>query len=328
MTWTDQQTLTQEATGEPFPWLFAYFRQIYEHRVDLTAEGVQLFWLSHEKLLVEALHLAYSYDGLHWTPLNQNRPIMPVTENNQRIRDPFVQRGQDGNFHLLATGGSLPTDIYYARSTDLIHWDEQRSLPVMRSVSEARNAWAPEFIFDPEQNNYFVFWSSSCGRHGWDDSRIWCARTEDFRTFSEPRVLFDPGFTVIDATIARSEDTFYMFFKDERFGHAHGEHRYIQLATAPALDGPYELVPGAITPSITEGPAVIRSIDPDRWLLIYDHCMDNCYGAAISHDLLHWQTVSDTRFPPNARHGSVFSITEEELSALREHFAEQGGSDA
>ncbi len=49
---------SSEGTGEPFPWLFAYFRQIYSYRVELTPEGVQLVRLTHESLSVEALHLA------------------------------------------------------------------------------------------------------------------------------------------------------------------------------------------------------------------------------------------------------------------------------
>jgi hypothetical protein len=312
--------LTSQTTGEPFPWLFAYFRQIYAHQVDLTPNGIQLVRLSDEDLLAEALHLAFSYDGLHWTPLNRNQPI-PGATANQRIRDPFLRRGCDGTFHLLATGGMRPTDIYYARSKDLIHWHDQRSLPIMGTQTQARNAWAPEFIFDPQHNNYFVFWSSSFGTHGWDDSRIWCARTADFHTFSPPRVLFDPGFTVIDATIVPSEAMFYMFFKDERFGHVHGEHRYIQMAASARLDGPYEIITSAITPSITEGPAVIRSVAPQRWYLFYDHCMDNRYGVSIGEDVLHWQVVDDADFPPNARHGSIVGVTEEELATLQAHWA-------
>jgi hypothetical protein len=59
---------------------------------------------------------------------------------------------------------------------------------------------------------------------------------------------------VIDATITRHEGTFYLFFKDERFGHKHGgEFRFIKVATAPVLDGPYTVATEAVTPSITEG---------------------------------------------------------------------------
>lgn len=325
MTSSNHHRLTHATTGQPFPWLFAYFRQIYGGKVDVTPEGVQSIPLTEENLLVEALHLAYSRDGLHWTPLNDNRPVLHATGPGDRIRDPFVQRGYDGNFHLLATTGWAATDIYYARSTDLLHWDDQRCLSVMASVPGARNAWAPEFIFDPDQQSYVVYWSSSHGRYGWDDSRIWYSRTTDFQRFSPPQVLFDPGFTVIDATIVPFEGRFYMFFKDERFGYQHGEHRYIQAAAAPNLEGPYTIVTEAVTSSITEGPAVMQAQD-GPWFLYFDRCMDNAYGVSVGDDLLHWQEAPDADFPPNARHGSILAITEEELAVLRHHYQQPPSS--
>lgn len=316
---------THTRAGGPFPWLFAYFRQIYSQRVDLTPTGVHFTPLTEEDLLIEALHLAYSYDGIHWTPLNGNQPVQLSALQTARIRDPFVRRGLDGYFHLLATGGAARTDIYYAKSSDLIHWDEHRSLSVMGSSEGARNAWAPEFLVDPDRGDYFVFWSTSHGRFGWDDSRIWWSRTTDFLTFSPPRLLFDPGFTVIDATIVPFEGTFYMFFKDERFGHEHGEHRYIQVTTAANLEGPYTIATEPVTPSITEGPALMRAAD-GRWFLFFDRCMENSYSVAIGHDLLHWQEVANAHFPPNARHGSVLAVTEQELSMLRRELDSEGSA--
>ena len=323
MTNHDPHASTHTKTGAPFPWLFTYFRQIYSQRVDLTPEGVQFTPLTDEDLLIEALHLAYSHDGLHWTPLNGNQPVLLSTSQTDRIRDPFVRRGLDGYFHLLATGGAARTDIYYAKSSDLIHWDEHRSLSVMGSSEGARNVWAPEFLVDQDRDDYFVYWSSSHGRSGWDDSRIWYCRTGDFQTFTAPQVLFDPGFTVIDATIVPFEGIFYMFFKDERFGHQHGERRFIQVATSAHLEGPYTIATEPVTPSITEGPALMQAED-GTWYLFFDRCMENAYAVAVGYDLLHWQVVADAHFPPNARHGSVLSVTEDELSMLREHLHPEG----
>jgi hypothetical protein len=132
-------------------------------------------------------------------------------------------------------------------------------------------------------------------------------------------VLFDPGYTVIDSTIVAHEGVFYLLFKDERFGYEHGEHRHIKVATSPALDGPYTVVTGAVTPSITEGPAVLRRPDANGWYLLYDHCMDDRYGLSASDDLLYWEIVG-SEFPPNARHGSVVRVSETELSALLRQF--------
>jgi hypothetical protein len=299
-------------------WMLAYFRQIYTHRIDLTAEGYRPTWLTDEQVQVERLHLAYSHDGLHWQPLNNNQPTWP----EQFMRDPFIARGFDGAFHLLATGGGSARSCLYARSTDLIGW-QHHALPLMEGVPGVANVWAPEFFCDQQRHEYVMFWSSSGGQHGWDDSRIWCARTPDFQTFSTPRVLFDPGYTVIDATIVQHDGMCYMIFKDERFGYVHGEHRYLQVATADQLDGPYTVVTEAITPSLTEGPAILQLPAAEQWLLLCDYCMSNRYGAFRSHDLRHWHEHSDTAFPANARHGSVFPITAHELETLQQHFGSE-----
>jgi hypothetical protein len=111
-----------------------------------------------------------------------------------------------------------------------------------------------------------------------------------------------------------------MVFKDERFGAAHGEHRHLRVATANNLDGPYSVATGPVTPSITEGPALLPVTPDGPFLLLYDWCMANDYGASVSDDLLHWRVVPDVSFPPNARHGSAVAVSEAELSALRARF--------
>jgi hypothetical protein len=305
---------------QPFPWLLAYFRQIYQGRVEQTEAGVHVVKLTDEEVQVEALHLAYSWDGFHWTALNGNQPVLTVSQELRELRDPFLRRGADGQFHLVATGGPGRDTILYSKSENLLTWDVPQAIPIMRGVPNIRNCWAPEFVFDEEQGNYLLFWSSSYGRHGWDDSRIWCARTEDFSSFSEPRVLFDAGFTVIDATIVPFNDRYFMFFKDERFGEVLGEHRAIRIAESSSLEGPYKIISEPITPVITEGPALARLPD-GRWALYYDYCMDNRYGVAVSDDLLHWHEVKDASFPENARHGSILPVTREELERLTTRFA-------
>jgi hypothetical protein len=296
--------------------LLAYFRQVYGGRVEVAPDGsVVVVPLTGEKVCDETLHLAWSHDGLHWTPLNDNRSVLP----DLFVRDPFVARGPDGLFHLVGTGGGDRRGLVYTRSADLLNWEPPRTVPVMASVERARNVWAPEWLWDEGSAEYFVYWSSSFGEHGWDDSRIWCARTPDWETWTTPRVLFDPGYTVIDATIVRGDDgRFYMAFKDERFGHKHGgEFRFIKVSVSDKLSGPYETVTDAVTPRLTEGPAVFRPAPGGPWHLVCDHCMANGYGAFASDDLLSWRPVEDAAFPYAARHGSVLAVSEDELAALR-----------
>jgi hypothetical protein len=49
------------------------------------------------------LHLAVSSNGLDWTPLDQNNPVATPTAGTRGLRDPFIQRKQDGTFAVLAT---------------------------------------------------------------------------------------------------------------------------------------------------------------------------------------------------------------------------------
>lgn len=307
-------------------WIFAYFRQLYDGKLDVGPQGLYTIPLTDEKLSKETLHLAWSRDGRHWTPLNDNRPTVPFNGRTWWLRDPFVGRGPDGAFHLTATGGDSPRDLFYARSPDLIHWEEPISLPVMASVPQARNVWAPEWVWDAGRAHYLLVWSSSFGEHGWDDSRLWCAHTTDWKTLSAPQVLFDPGYTVIDGTFIQKDATWFLIVKDERFGIPHGEHRFLQVATAPDLMGPYTVQTGPIHDGTAEGPAVLdtgKADGPSRWLLLYDRCHANAYAAAESEDLLHWRTVEDVSFPHGARHGSVVRVTEDELAALRQAFGDE-----
>lgn len=299
--------------------ILAYFRQIYDGRVEIDAAGrTQIVPLTDQPLAIEALHLAASDDGRHWTALNDNRPILP----NVWMRDPFVNRSPvDGCFHLVATGGDGPRDCVYCRSRDLITWDEPRSLPLMASVADARNVWAPEWFFDAASGDYLLVWSSSFADAGWKNSRLWCCRTPDFHTFSAPRVLFEPPYSVIDGTLLLHDGTYFLFHKEEEFGVRRGERRAIRLATASAIEGPYTIIDGPlndgqIVPVITEGPSVLRDPRGDGWLLLYDFCMADGYGISRSSDLLHWQVEPDVSFPPNARHGSVFAVTDEEFARI------------
>lgn len=277
--------------------------------------------LTDAPMAIEALHLAWSRDGRHWTALNDNHPILPGVW----MRDPFVQRGPDGWFHLLATGGSSPRDCLYVRSHDLVTWDAPRSLPLMASVAEANNIWAPEWFFDEKNGDYFLFWSSSFENAGWKKSRLWYCRTTDFQTFTAPQILFTPPYSVIDGTLLLQNGTYYLFHKEEEFGALRGERRAIRLATAPHLEGPYTLHDGPlnkgqIVPTITEGPSILPDPHGNGWLLLYDFCMSNDYGVSFSPNLLHWREEPAVSFPANARHGSVFALTESEFACLQQAF--------
>ncbi len=306
-------------------WILAYFCQHYEGRVEIDEQGREHLVALREAMEREYLHLAWSRDGRHFVALNGNRPTWP----DHWMRDPFINRGADGKFHLLATGRSdedgVQRSCVYAVSRDLISW-QTRQLPVMKSVAQARNIWAPEWFYDASTEEYLLIWSSSFRDVGWKESRLWSCRTRDWQNFSEPRVHFEPPYSVIDGTLLEQDGTYYLFHKEEEFGAQKGERRAIRLATAPSPDGPWTIIDGphdgAIVPTITEGPTVLPDPQANGWLLLYDFCATDDYGASHSEDLSHWSELlpREVAFPTGARHGSAFQVSEDELAALQKTF--------
>jgi hypothetical protein len=314
-------------------WMLTYFRQRYPTRIEIDEKGNTVEVPLPDPMLVDKLHIALSADGRHWTPLNGNNPVW-----EQRIRDPFVRKGPDGTWRILTTGGARGLDrakvgpgCLYATSPDLIHWQVEGPLPLMKDVRDesgalARNIWAPEWFYNDKTGEYMLIWSSSFKDAGWKDSRLWYCTTRDWKIFTPAKVLFDPPYSVIDGTLLEHSGTYYLFHKEEEFGAGTGERRAIRLATSVKPEGPYTIIEGPlnkgqIVPVITEGPTVMK--DPARpgWLLLYDYCMTDRYGASRSTDLVHWTVEDDVSFPPEARHGCVTLLTPAEANAVLEYYS-------
>jgi glycosyl hydrolase family 43 len=273
-----------------------------------------VYLLTYFRTQDEALHLAWSEDALSWSALNGNQPVLRATVGNHSVRDPFIRRCEDGYYHLLSTDSWWSPNLLHARSADLLEWEPWTVLPAMGGVAGTRNAWAPEFFFDAVRGISLVFWASITADRPYQ--RIWFAETSDFRSLTPPAVLFDPGYSVIDATLVEYAGTVTMIYKDERGENAPGTgFKAMRVATAPDPRGPYTPKTGLLTPPLTEGPAVFRV--EDRWRMLYDFFTDDRWGASESEDLLHWHPVDHLSVPPGARHGSVFSVPREQLLRLQ-----------
>ena len=277
--------------------------------------------MSYFTLEAEALFLAYSEDGLAWQPLGDGRPLLVSQVGTGSLRDPFLCRAQDGFYHLLWTDGWRSRSIGHCASPDLVRWGEQSLLPVMVSVPECRNSWAPECYLDRATGEYRLIWSSTVAGEDRSDSwqhRIWSATTADFAHLSPPQVLFDPGYQVIDATVTWDGARYVMIYKDERgTNRPDTDNKAMRVAVSLHAGGPFEVLPaGLVTPHLSEGPTVFRA--GERWVMFYDLFMAHRYGASASDDLVHWTDVSaDVAFAPGARHGCVIPVPAADLAGLR-----------
>jgi hypothetical protein len=311
-------------------WMLTYFRQRYPTRIEINAKGETIEVPLPDPMLIAKLHIALSTDGRHWTPLNDNKPVW-----DQFVRDQFIHRGSDGLWRLIATGGSNDADARrkygpsctFATSKDLIHWQFEQSLYLMKDVRDeegklVNNIWAPEFFYDEAEKEYTLFWSSTFEDTGWKKSRLWYSKTKDWKTFTTAKVLFSPPYSVIDGTLIKENKTYYLFHKEEEFGVITGERRGIRVATSKSIEGPYQIYngplnKGQIAPTITEGPSVMKDPLKKGWLLLYDYPMADKYGISTSKDLMDWKIEENISIPPDARHGSVSKITAAEAEGLK-----------
>ena len=280
----------------------------------------EVFVMSYFRTDAEALHLAYSLDGYNWQALNRNEPILESTIGALSMRDPCIRPDQDGVFRLLWTDGWQSPQIGYSYSYDLICWQEQTLIPMMAEVEHARNCWAPEFFYDHEADEYRLIWATTVlDKDDWDH-RIWSSVTHDFETFTPPELYFDPGYTVIDATMVYDDGRYVMPFKDERgTNDPDTEYKAVRVAEATSGAGPFGNISDLVTRSLTEGPTVFRL--GDNWIMFCDLFHENSFSASISSDLREWRDITDqVKFPERPRHGTVFTINQEILRLLLERY--------
>ena len=278
----------------------------------------------------DGLHLALSTNGYYWQPLNRDRSFLkPQVGAYKIMRDPCLAEGPDGTFHLVWTSGWTADKgkiIGYAHSKDLIAWSNQQAIPLTKNEPNTRNIWAPEIFYDKAKAQWLIFWSStipgkfvetdSTGDDGYNH-RFYCATTADFKTFTQSRLFYDPGFNAIDATLFEAGGKFYLFFKDERKQPLKKNLRY---ATAVHPEGPFGNPSEPFTGDWVEGPSAIKI--RDEYLVYFDHyAQPTYYGAACSKELLHWEDRSkEMSFPKGHRHGTVVRISSriaQRLLALR-----------
>ena len=279
-----------------------------------------MYVMSYFRTEAEALHLAISQDGLHWQALNNNQPIWHSPLGARSVRDPALVRDQEGRFHLLSTDGWKSDSILHATSLDLLHWENARLIPVMRGIEGVRNCWAPECFYDHEASCYRLIWSSAItepnapndGNH-----RIWGTTTRVFEDFTPAEIFFDPGHSVIDATVVRRGDRrFLMAYKDER-GENRPDTRWkaIQICFASRATGPWTETSQFLTPPLSEGPALFERAG--GWTMFFDLFGAGRFGALHSADGVHWQDISDqVQFPPGPRHASVLPVDADTARAL------------
>lgn len=266
----------------------------------------------------DGLRFIYSEDGLHWDTI-PGTWIAPNVGKQKVMRDPSIQQTPDGTFHFVWTSSWRGDRGFgYASSKDLIHWSEQRFCEVMSDTSTV-NVWAPELFYDDVRGEMMVIWASCIpGKfpRGIEDEknnhRLYYATTKDFQTFSEAKLLIDPGYSSIDATLVKRGDKDYvMVVKDNT-----RPCRNIKISFAQDPHGPWSATSEPFTPEFCEGPSTAKLAD-GSYMIYCDRYKMFDFGGYHTTDFKTFEDITPkTRMPKGHKHGTIFMAKKSILKGL------------
>ncbi len=284
----------------------------------------------------EQIYFSLSKDGLHWNDLHNGKPVICSTVGECGLRDPFLIRKEDGSgFVIIATDLCIAAGkgwdaavttgsrkLAIMESEDLVHWSDTVLVEV--AVPEAGCAWAPEAIYDREQDNYLVFWASMVKLAGDAEpkQRIYAARTKDFHEFTKAEIYLEKENHVIDSTMVYDNGVYYRFSKDETTKN---------IRTDAAADLKKESFKDVSIPNLeaiygVEGPEIYYLEEQKKWCLIVDRfAAHKGYLPLVCDSLktMDFVPLDDSEFDMGKtmkRHGSVVAISDEEYSRMAEVF--------
>ncbi|GID54359.1 family 43 glycosylhydrolase [Actinoplanes couchii] len=291
--------------------------------------------------------LSNGNDPLSWREINNGNPVLTSTLGTNGLRDPFIIRSPEGDkFYQIATDLKIygngdwdasqrtgSRSIMVWESTDLVNWTDQRLVKV--SPDTAGNTWAPEAFYDRNLGAYVVFWASKLyaendpNHTGSTWNRMMYATTRDFRTFSEPKIWKDPGYSVIDSTIVEHQGVYHRITKDERNNSSDSpcSKFLIQERATDLLDLNWDLEAECIGSGALargEGPLVFKSNTEDKWYLFIDEYGGRGYVPFSTTDLDSgvWTPEATYSLPSRPRHGTVLPVTKAEYDRISAKYEE------
>lgn len=283
-----------------------------------SCSGKAYLFTSFHEPADAGLRMLYSYDGYKWNDFNKIF-LKPEIGNQKVMRDPSMVQGPDGTFHLVwTTSWRGDKGFGYASSKDLLHWSEQKLIPVMEHEPSTVNVWAPELFYDDVAEDYKIIWASTLPgrfeRGAEEDSnnhRMYITATKDFETFSPTKLFIDPKFSVIDAVIVkRAAKDYVLVLKDNT-----RPERNLKVAFSDSPSGPWRDVSAPFTENFTEGPSVVKI--KDKWLIYFDAYRKASYDAVATKDFIHFEDINNKiSIPKGHKHGTIVPVKKKVVKQL------------
>lgn len=285
----------------------------------------------------EQIYFSLSKDGLNWTDINDRKPVLIPNAGTKGARDPFIVKNEKSNkYYLIATDLNIANNtswhtaqyegskgIFVWESDDLINWNEFRLVNI--GVPEAGCVWAPEAIYLPDSDRFFVFYASMVSiNEEAPKQRIYGTYTKDFKEFSAPFIYVQKNNHVIDMTMIKDNNKYYRFTKDETTKRVImdcvtnvedvnlSETRDIQCQILEETDG-------------VEGPEIYRLPDGRFCLIMDQFASHKGYKPFICTSLekADFVAVKDNEYSfdlAKKRHGGIIEISDEEYNRMMDFY--------
>lgn len=307
-------------------YLFAYFRNDAK-----STNGENVFY-------------AVSKDGYNYEALNVGVPVASASQGTGHSRDPYIMKAQDGadyKYYMVATDANTTsnynnTGLHTWGSNDLITWNELANPQFATdkgggSKTITNMCWAPEAIWDPVAGKYMVYFATNEADSAANESaKIYYSYTADFRTFTEKKVLFDPGYGVIDADITPYKNGYVMLYKKEASSGTGAKKVWYTFKTGKSpsnSDGEYDAANAKVFESVSntqaEGPQVFPISGTSSYGVLVDYFSDGGFGFSYTSDFESYSKISADNCSINhlnPSHGCIIPISDMEYYNLSQAF--------
>lgn len=289
----------------------------------------------------EQVYFGVSKDGFQWEKVNDGNPVLWSYYGDKGVRDFTIVRTKEGKFVILATDLSLSygmrnqyqhsweiisrdgsKSLVMWESEDLIHWSEQKMVKL--GNEEVGCLWAPDIIYDKNNDDYVIHWSSPHKSNQYGEKGIYYSRTKDFVNYSEAKLLYqkeDSG--VIDSAMYEEDGKYYLFVKSEK------NPAKIILLESEYITGPFNRINEfdksmeSLQSGLYEAPTAVK-LEDGRWCLFLDFygCSteEQGYVPFVADKLSEGNFVRSDKafsFPYGYKHGTILTITIEEYERLK-----------
>ncbi len=303
----------------------------------VSTDGAYLFtYFTGNAKAEQTIHFAVSNDGYNYTPLKSNNAVITQNLGRKCCRDPYIFKGQDDYYYIIATDMDASTNQWWGnsdtmvlwRSKDLVNWSDETiiSMTNITGADDIQRCWAPQVLWDEKEQKYLVYFGLASWSVTQNLTVMYYCYTDDLldeSRYSYPQLLYKPENNsdlknAIDGDIIydSKSETYYLYYKDE-------DNATICWVKSKNLTGPYE---DAANPQKVlntnvglEGCNSFFITGTDTLVMLADAYGDGYFVMNQSTDFENFHSVPSTAFTINncsPRHGSVIPITKAQYKKL------------